>query len=86
MKILQWEKYKNRNIISEFQITMGYGTEYTIDYNNGTSETVKVDDDSYTDQYGNTVQYIYRRKDDNSVRNISIMIRNQPETIPFSFA
>ena len=57
---------QNRNIISEFQITMGYGTEYTIDYNNGTSETVKVDDDSYTDQYGNTVQYIYRRKDDNS--------------------
>ena len=39
---------------------LGYGTEYTISYSNGTEETIMVEDDGYyRDSYGNYIEYSF---------------------------
>lgn len=62
IKTITVGELQNQTIIAGLQTALGAGTEYTIEYMNGDSVTVKVDDGSYEDAYGNQIIYRYKQE------------------------
>lgn len=48
------------SILAGLQSNLGYGTEYTISYSNGTDDTISIDGYSYQDSYGNYISYRFK--------------------------
>ena len=62
-----------QSIVDLDNYNMGYGTQYTIEYSDGSSENATINDEEenyygFTGQYGNYIEYYFKREGDDSKR------------------